>query len=434
MTEHRPSASEKAPPARPGVRAGRHRRSALGRLVARIFPVLAFSEPLESEFRRWYSEHVRARIGGAMWIPVCSVLLAMLGGGTFSDMRDAVFGNEHETLVNILRFALIVPGCIALMAVTYTDLYAQWFSRVAQVVMPVHALCFIIMDVLMHRHGYSLSSIMPVVVLAPYFVFGMVQAQAVRTVVLIIVMYALGGYFGGLDGGQRAFDLAVVLFAGALGASVHYSLQKSVRNNYLSTQLMSESLNRDALTGIHNRRMFDEHAARMWHQATRVGVPIALLMIDIDHFKAFNDHGGHQAGDACLVKVAEVLNRASRRPLDLTARYGGEEFAILLYDTQRDRVEELCRELHTSLAGLAIAHPAFTNGQPVTFSIGAACVDPQPGRRVEGLIQLADEALYTAKERGRNRTVVMDREYETLNTGAFRVRRRGEEKRLAVSG
>jgi diguanylate cyclase (GGDEF)-like protein len=199
-----------------------------------------------------------------------------------------------------------------------------------------------------------------------------------------------------------------------------------VRHNYLSTQLMSESLNRDGLTGIHNRRMFDEHAPRMWQQAARSGAPMALLMIDIDHFKAFNDHGGHQAGDACLVKVAGVLSRASRRPLDLTARYGGEEFAILLYDVRRDHVEELCRELHADLASLAIAHPAFGKDHNVTFSIGAACVEPQAGRRVEGLIQLADEALYTAKERGRNRTVVMDREYATLNTGTFRMRRRKE--------
>ena len=119
-----------------------------------------------------------------------------------------------------------------------------------------------------------------------------------------------------------------------------------------------------------------------------------------------------------------MLNRASRRPLDLTARYGGEEFAILLYDAKRDRVEEVCRELHAGLAELNIAHPAFTDDQLVTFSIGAACVEPQPERRVEGLIQLADEALYTAKERGRNRTVVMDREYETMRTGTFRVKRR----------
>ena len=422
MTESRRSTVDRGSPPRSGVKPVR-RRTAFGRLLARIFPILTFEEPLESEFRRWYAEHVRARIRNVIWIPVCSLLVAMLASGVFADLRETVLGPQLAVM-DVLRFVLIVPSCLALLAVTYTDLYSRWFSPVAQIVMPLHAICFIAMDVLMHRQGYSLSSLMPLVVLAPYFAFGMVQSQAVRTVVLIVGLYALGGYLGGLDSGQRTFDFAVVLFASALGAAVHYSLQKSVRHNYLSTQLMNESLNRDALTGIHNRRMFDEHATRMWHQATRASAPIALLMIDIDHFKAFNDHGGHQAGDACLVKVASVLNRASRRPLDLAARYGGEEFSILLYDIQRDRVEDLCRELHTSLASLAIEHPAFSNGQLVTFSIGGACVEPQPGRRVEGLIQLADEALYTAKERGRNRTVVMDREYETLNTGAFRVRRR----------
>lgn len=391
--------------------------------MARIFPVLTFDGPFETEFRRWYAGHVRDRIRNALWIPVCCLLIAALAGGPFGVMRESVFSREQDALVNLLRFGLILPSCALLLAVTYTDLYGRWFSRTVQLVTPLHAICFITLDVLMHRQGYTLSAMMPVLVLAPYFVFGMVQAQAVLTSLLIIVMYAFGGWFGGLDGGQRSFDLTVMMSAGVLGAAIHYSIHKSVRHNYLSTQLMSESLNRDALTGIHNRRMFDEHAARMWHQAMRAGAPIALLMVDIDHFKAFNDHGGHQAGDAALVKVAGVLNRASRRPLDLTARYGGEEFAVLLYDTRRERVEELCKELHDHLATLAIRHPAFTNGQSVTFSIGAACVEPQPGRRVEGLIQLADEALYTAKERGRNRTVVMDREYENLNTGAFRVRR-----------
>ena len=426
MTEFRPSATDKLSQPTAGARV-RQRRFVVSRLIARIFPVLAFDGPLEAEFRRWYAGYVRPRIRNTLWLPLCSLLLVMLGGGPFSDMRDAVFGHEHDLLVDLMRFGLIVPSCLAVLIVTHTDLYERWFARTVQLVTPLHAACFITMDSLMHKQGYSLSSMMPVLVLAPYFVFGMVQSQAVRTVLLVVVTYAIGGYVGGLDGGQRTFDLAVVVFAGVLGATIHYSIQKSVRHNYLATQLMNESLNRDALTGIHNRRMFDEHATRMWQQAARAEVPIALLMIDIDHFKAFNDHGGHQAGDACLVKVASVLNRASRRPLDLTARYGGEEFAILLYDTRRERVEELCRDLHAHLANLDIAHPAFNNGQQVTFSIGAACVDPQRDRRVEGLIQLADEALYAAKERGRNRTVVMDHEYETLSTGAFRVRRRETE-------
>jgi diguanylate cyclase (GGDEF)-like protein len=423
MTESR--SNEKVVVAKIAARRSR-RRSPLARVLMRVFPVLTFDEPLETQFRRWYSQHVRARIRNAMWIPLCSLLIAMLGVGPVGTLRATVLGQDQQVLIDLLRFGVILPSCAAMLIVTYTDLYSRWFLRVAQIVMPLHSVCFIVLDVLMHKQGYSLSSMMPLVVLAPYFLFGMLQAQAVRTAVIVVVTYGLGGYFGGLDSGQRIFDLVVLLLASALGAALHYSLQKSVRHNYLSTQLMSESLNRDGLTGIHNRRMFDEHAPRMWQQAARSGAPMALLMIDIDHFKAFNDHGGRQAGDACLVKVAGVLSRASRRPLDLTARYGGEEFAILLYDVRRDHVEELCRELHADLASLAIAHPAFGKDHNVTFSIGAACVEPQAGRRVEGLIQLADEALYTAKERGRNRTVVMDREYATLNTGTFRMRRRKE--------
>lgn len=427
MSNPRPSAEHQSThrPAR------RPRATLAGKVLSRIFPPLSFDQPLESQFQRWYSEQIRARIRNAMWIPMVSLLVLVLAGGPFTAMRDALFGSHNQVVVDILRLGLITPSCIAILLVTYSEHYTRRFALTAQIVAPIHAMCFVAMDLLMHPQGYSLSSLMPLVVLGPYFLFGMLQAQAVRTVIMIVMAYALGGYLGGLDGGgldggQRAFDLTVVVFAGGLGTAIHYSLQKSVRHNYLSTQLLNESVNRDALTGIHNRRMFDEHAARVWQQATRAGVPLALLMIDIDHFKSFNDRGGHQAGDACLVKVAGVLNRASRRPLDLATRYGGEEFAVLLYDAGRDRVEDLCRQLHASLASLAIQHPAFAKGEYVTFSIGAACVEPQPGRRVEGLIQLADEALYTAKERGRNRTVVMDREYESLNTGAFRVRRKSE--------
>lgn len=187
--------------------------------------------------------------------------------------------------------------------------------------------------------------------------------------------------------------------------------------------MLTDSVHRDALTNIGNRRMFDVHIDRLWNQATRTRVPVALLLVDLDHFKAFNDHAGHQAGDHCLSRVANVIAQSARRPLDVAARYGGEEFVVLLFDVKRDRVEELCRELHANLAALKIPHPASSVGPYVTVSIGAACVEPQVGRHHDGLIQLADEALYAAKEGGRNRTVVMDREYATLNTGAFRVPR-----------
>jgi diguanylate cyclase (GGDEF)-like protein len=401
--------------------------SRLSDLLARLAPRLTFDEPLESEFRRWYTEHTRSRVRNAMWIAMGNMLVVMLAGGPFREMRSAIFGPENQLIVDVLRFGFIVPSTIAMLVVSYTALYRRWFGFTAQIVAPVHALSFVVMDILMHPRGYSLSSWMPLVVLGPYFLYGMLHAQAVRTALLIVLAYALGGEFAGVGGPQRVFDMFVIAFACAIGGAIHFSFQRGVRRNYVAKQVLSESANRDSLTGIHNRRMFDEHMQRLWQQGMRERVPLALLLVDLDHFKAFNDRRGHQAGDACLAKVASVLPVAARRPFDLAARYGGEEFAVLLYDASRERVEEICRQLHATLQKAALEHPCSPVSQLVTFSIGAACVEASPGRHPEGFIQLADEALYAAKERGRNRTVIMDREYETLTTGAFRIpRARGE--------
>jgi diguanylate cyclase (GGDEF)-like protein len=179
---------------------------------------------------------------------------------------------------------------------------------------------------------------------------------------------------------------------------------------------------RDGLTGIYNRRMFDEHLDKAWQQAGRERVFVALLLVDIDYFKAYNDRYGHQAGDECLKNVGRALGQCTRRPLDFTARYGGEEFAIVLYDVRRDYVEEQMRQIQQSIAGLAIEHADSSAAKQLTVSIGAAWVLPRIERSHFGFIQLADEALYEAKGTGRNRTVLMDKEYEDLSTGSFRSR------------
>jgi diguanylate cyclase (GGDEF)-like protein len=208
-----------------------------------------------------------------------------------------------------------------------------------------------------------------------------------------------------------------------LGYFFYYSFARTQRLSWFRNMMLTDSVHRDALTNIGNRRMFDVNIDRLWNQAMRTRVPVGLLLVDLDHFKSFNDHSGHQAGDACLARVAAAIAQTARRPLDVAARYGGEEFVVLLFDVQRERVEELCREMHANVAALQIPHPASSVGMLVTVSIGAAVVEPTTGRQYEGLVQLADEAMYAAKEGGRNRTVVMDREYATLNTGAFRVPR-----------
>lgn len=216
-------------------------------------------------------------------------------------------------------------------------------------------------------------------------------------------------------------DAGVLIFTNVIGAIVCYSLERANRINFLESQLLMETARRDGLTGIANRRTFDEHVDRIWSRAAQDGMPLTLLLIDIDHFKAYNDCYGHQAGDECLRRVAWSLSARARRPLDIAARYGGEEFAMVLYDARRQDAEDMARQIQAGIEALAIAHPASPTGnQRLTVSIGIACIEPLSGRSHYGFIQLADEALYAAKARGRNCIVIMDKEYGELSTGTFR--------------
>lgn len=391
--------------------------------LAKLLPPLSFAEPLESQYRNWHTDHARERVRYTMLPAMSLLLIVAMAGAPFRQLRETLFAPEQMAIVDMLRFGVLLPTCTAMLLVTYTKLYSRWHGLVAPAVSLLQSLCIVAFDLLMHRQGYSLSSVLPMLVLSAYLLFGMMQTQATLTAAAITVAYGAAGWIAGLNSGQRLFDLAMTGFALVLGFFFYYSFSRSQRLNWFRNMMLTDSLHRDSLTNIGNRRMFDVHIERLWNQAIRTRAPVALLLIDLDHFKSFNDHAGHQAGDHCLARVAGAIAQSARRPLDVAARYGGEEFVVLLFDVKRDRVEELCRELHANLAALKIPHPASSAGRYVTVSIGAACVEPQAGRHHDGLIQLADEALYAAKEGGRDRTVVMDREYATLSTGAFRVPR-----------
>jgi len=161
----------------------------------------------------------------------------------------------------------------------------------------------------------------------------------------------------------------------------------------------------DGLTGVSNRRHFDETLALEWRRAARSRAPLSLLMLDIDYFKAFNDAAGHQAGDECLRRVAQALSDNLHRAADLVARYGGEEFAILLPETEAEPARAIAELLRERIESLAIPHPAAPADR-VTVSIGLACVvPPRDGANAGDFIRCADDALYDAKRAGRNRVV-----------------------------
>lgn len=161
----------------------------------------------------------------------------------------------------------------------------------------------------------------------------------------------------------------------------------------------------DALTGIANRRRFDEVLALEWRRATRTGQPLAFAMLDIDWFKPYNDHYGHQAGDACLQRVAQVIADSVCRGTDLVARYGGEEFVFIAADTNAEKALSLAEKLCEEIRSMQLPHEHAPDGF-VTVSVGVASMVPALGQDPNMLIQAADQAMYRAKALGRNRAIL----------------------------
>ena len=182
----------------------------------------------------------------------------------------------------------------------------------------------------------------------------------------------------------------------------------------------------DALTEVANRRYFDEALKREWRSARRGGEPLALLMIDVDHFKAFNDCYGHPAGDACLRRVAQALVDVAVRPADLVARYGGEEFTLLLPRTGREGAEHVAHAALAAITALQIAHAGSITGSFLSVSMGVSCYDsdsacweepstdsrfmpdPPACNGPAALVLAADRAMYAAKHAGRARAKLLD--------------------------
>lgn len=162
----------------------------------------------------------------------------------------------------------------------------------------------------------------------------------------------------------------------------------------------------DGLTGIANRRRFDAVLEQEWRRAARAQEPLSLVFLDVDHFKRFNDAAGHVAGDDCLKRLAACAAAALRRPADLVARYGGEEFAAVLPGTDPAGAREVAERMQRAVAAEAIPHPDSELTRTVTVSIGVATAAPSTDGSPGALVQAADQAVYRAKQQGRNRIVV----------------------------
>jgi diguanylate cyclase (GGDEF)-like protein len=382
--------------------------SPYARELQRRTAFLRFAPSMEAEYSISHLQRVRRRVRA--WFTLAFVIRALLA---IEQVRRT--GPSGPTLIHL---AAILPCSLFLMWLCWGRQYQRLYLRVAPILVPFfYALIAVVVAQALVAGRFEQFAGFSVVLIAVFFFTGLRFREALLTAMILLIAFSTAGFAVGLAPIVLLKCMVVLFITSTIGAVVYWDVEKSYRENFVERALIGELLSHDSLTGLMNRRTFDEQLVRVWQQALRDQCSIAICMIDVDHFKRYNDAFGHQAGDVALRTVAELIQEFARRPLDLAARYGGEEFAMILYDLSPAGVQDIAERLIKTVQAARI-NPS---GEPgLTISIGVGLISPIVGRTPQGAIQLADEALYEAKHAGRNRVVVKGAaDYRLLNTGVF---------------
>ncbi len=376
------------------------------------FPWLMLDGELEAEFRRAHLEENLRHIRVNLCLGVVMTL-------AFTAVEAVTLTPALNRIPSLIHLLVIVPILLIALAASFSPRRHRIYAPLALAAGTLVGLSMVAMLLITASSGASpLFPCLLITTTFVYFMGGPIFYHSLAANVFVALVYLVAG--GAMQfRGEFGYDALCLVAVNILCAVVAHMHEKTSRLRFLEAGLLREMVARDGLTGIQNRRMFDQHMGRMWLQGLREKTRIAVLLADIDCFKDYNDRYGHQAGDECLRAVAVSLSQCARRPLDFVARYGGEEFAVVLYEASREYVAEVLTRIQRSIAELNIPHDASRVASRLTVSVGAALTLPSMHRTPDGLVQLADEALYSAKEQGRNRVVVMEAEYQALRTGRF---------------
>lgn len=383
-------------------------------ILRRGFFFLRFPQHLEASFLDYYYTSNLKRIRIALLAGI--FLYAVYGVIDFlllSDVRGKIW---------FIRYALVCPTGVTVFLFSYSRHFKRFLQPTLLLAMLIAALGIIAMlaiDPVIGGHFYYTG-----LLLAIMFTFTLIGLRfwyALAWAAMVVLCYDLMA----LLINSTSFPILVhntfnLVSATSIGAFSNYLMEYYLRRDFLQAllleyekvQLLEQSTKlhelstQDELTGIANRRQFESVFQQEWQRACRTQESLALLLIDIDSFKAFNDNYGHQAGDECLRLVAGVLKSLARRPGDLAARYGGEEFTLILSATEADGAADLAEGVRSAVEALQISHAHSPAGPLVTVSAGVAAVIPSPFMDRKILVELADQALYEAKRQGRNRIFV----------------------------
>lgn len=363
------------------------------------FRRLRFSQALEREYRASILEEsfelkrIALSVAAVIWLAL-----------TVFDM--AVVPDSHVSWVIAIRVLALAVLLVCAFFIVQRRYRHLW--------LPLSMTCILVLGVgaamivgVAHRADpdYPYEGLM-LVSMAAYFLVGLRLSEAVVCSLVVLLAYVLAELAAGLPVPKLLNNVLLLTFGNLIGGVGCYLLEHKSREYFLVSRLMRLLAYHDSLTGLHNRRSFNRQFERLWRQAQREGKSLALLLCDIDHFKAYNDSYGHQVGDVALQHVGALIQQAARRPLDMGVRLGGEEFALLLFDIAADEAVRRAEALRQALEQAGISHRESASGKVLTMSVGVAWLRPDSQPQLSQLYEQADRALYQAKASGRNQVSV----------------------------
>jgi len=353
------------------------------------------------------------------------VLLAMLVIFDLFVLAQHKSAPEIVPLSAVLRFAVMTPGVLLFV---FLDGRNRLGRAYGPFLVTLAVLASVISAVLIYlTYGTTTTNMSdvratPLILLSTGLIMRLTPPEVISNALLSMIVFIAAIL---VSPSVHSAELgSLILTDIAIGAAaIVFNLQLETRDRRVFLLRMSEQINRaelaarnsgllqqtqtDGLTGVANRRCFDVTLAETWRQAQESGSPVGLIILDIDHFKAFNDFYGHQGGDDCLRLVAAKARREVRAD-DLFARFGGEEFAVILPGAPLEMVEAAAERIRACVENLGLRHGGNSKDTLVTVSIGAASLTPGKGDDVRHLFEAADTNLYAAKRSGRNRVCTQD--------------------------
>jgi diguanylate cyclase (GGDEF)-like protein len=352
---------------------------------------------------------------------LCGVLLS--GGILYSVFGYLPTGSFlpdrlREHLDGYLRSGLVLPSLPALLALIYFHKKKNY--RVLWIVCHIFILlCFFIIAAYIYSVGTSFHLIHLTFVLSIFMITFFPEFKPKVFLAFVIayfaIMVCIFTYRHQTGSDEYITDLFFVFAVSTLAGAAKLWLYNNGIKMYtyisqileLNARLMALS-ETDELTKLNNRRSFLNYMDIIWKQSHRLSLPINALMIDVDYFKKYNDSMGHLEGDKALIAVAQCLKTAIKRETDFAARYGGEEFVVLLPYVERSAALDFAKTLVQNIEDMQIPHPASEVSKYVTISAGLASIIPNDNNTSTQLLDKADQALYTAKQSGRNRVIAVE--------------------------